>query len=348
MAKEFTQRQREIMDIVATSEKASITAIGELLGQQVSTATLNRDLASLVERGYLIKQGRGRATCYLISLRYKLQAPVLLDQYFAIPVDARNGFRSFSFELLSLLREPVFSHDELERLERFADEFRVNVATITPTIHRKELERLTIELSWKSSEIEGNTYSLLETERLFLEQKAAKGKSREEAIMLINHKSCLDYILANRDVGETLKLSVLEQLHAVLTEGLHVARNIRSRIVGITGTSYAPLDNAHQLREAVELMCEIINAKANAFERAMLAVLLISYIQPFEDGNKRTGRMVSNAILIAAGLCPMSYRSVDAIEYKKASILFYEQHNLSAFKRLFTEQVEFAVKNYFR
>ena len=106
MAKEFTQRQREIMDIVATSEKASITAIGELLGQQVSTATLNRDLASLVERGYLIKQGRGRATCYLISLRYKLQAPVLLDQYFAIPVDARNGFRSFSFELLSLLREP--------------------------------------------------------------------------------------------------------------------------------------------------------------------------------------------------------------------------------------------------
>ena len=77
-------------------------------------------------------------------------------------------------------------------------------------------------------------------------------------------------------------------------------------------------------------------------------MVLISYIQPFEDGNKRTGRMISTAILISGIACPLSYRSVDSIDYKKSMLLFYEQNNLSAFKQIFMEQAEFGVKNYFR
>ncbi len=50
--------------------------------------------------------------------------------------------------------------------------------------------------------------------------------------------------------------------------------------------------------------------------------LLISYIQPFEDGNKRTARTVGNALLLAADYCPLSYRSADEIEYKKGMIYF--------------------------
>jgi len=95
-------------------------------------------------------------------------------------------------------------------------------------------------------------------------------------------------------------------------------------------------------------MCRLINAKKNGFEKALLAVVLISYIQPFEDGNKCTGRMLSNAILLAYDACPLSYRSVDSLDYKKAMLLFYEQNNVSAFKRLFIEQNVFAVNNYFR
>ena len=95
-------------------------------------------------------------------------------------------------------------------------------------------------------------------------------------------------------------------------------------------------------------MCILINSKDNGFEKALLAVALISYIQPFEDGNKRTGRMVSNALLIAEDVCPLSYCSVDSIDYKKAMLLFYEQNNLAAFKQIFIEQVEFSVKNYFQ
>ena len=91
----------------------------------------------------------------------------------------------------------------------------------------------------------------------------------------------------------------------------------------------------------------IINKFNDPFAKALAAVAMISYIQPFEDGNKRTGRILGNAILLAHDVCPLSYRSVDELEYKKAILLFYEQNNLSYFKKLFMEQYEFAVNTYF-
>jgi Fic family protein len=94
-------------------------------------------------------------------------------------------------------------------------------------------------------------------------------------------------------------------------------------------------------------MCALINGKIDPYEKALLALLLISYIQPFEDGNKRTSRLISNAILLAHGCCPLTYRSVDANDYRAALLLFYEQNNISAFKRIFVEQAEFAANEYF-
>ena len=93
--------------------------------------------------------------------------------------------------------------------------------------------------------------------------------------------------------------------------------------------------------------CKLINSKYNIFEKALLTLLLLSYIQPFLDGNKRTARITSNAILIANDYCPLSFRSIDSMDYKKAMLIFYEQNNLYAFKQIFIEQFEFAVKEYF-
>jgi Fic family protein len=94
-------------------------------------------------------------------------------------------------------------------------------------------------------------------------------------------------------------------------------------------------------------MCRLINRKENVFEKTLLALVLLSYIQPFNDGNKRTARIICNAILISNQYCPISFRTIDAVEYKKAMLIFYEQNNISAFKKLFIEQFRFAVKTYF-
>jgi Fic family protein len=117
--------------------------------------------------------------------------------------------------------------------------------------------------------------------------------------------------------------------------------------VGISGTNYRPLDNEYQIREALGDLCTLINARTSVFEKTLLALVLLSYIQPFGDGNKRTARIVSNAILMGYKHCPISFRTVDPISYKKAMLLFYEQNNIFRFKEIFMDQFEFAVETYF-
>ena len=188
---------------------------------------------------------------------------------------------------------------------------------------------------------------MLETERLLKEKQTAAGKSKDEAVMLLNHKEAIDFVLAHPDYLATLSTSKIEDIHSLLTKELGINRNLRRRRVGITGTNYRPLENEFQIKEAFGAMCKLINAKATVFEKALLALVLISYIQGFADGNKRTARITSNGILVASQYCPISFRTVDSIDYKKAMLIFYEQNNITAFKRIFIEQFEFAVRTYF-
>ena len=116
---------------------------------------------------------------------------------------------------------------------------------------------------------------------LFKEKKEADNKTKEEAIMLLNHKDAITYLMDNTDIAETINIRFLEEIHTLLTKDLNVSRNIRAHAVGITGTAYKPLDNDHQIRESLRAMCDLINTKDNGFEKALLAVVLISYIQPF-------------------------------------------------------------------
>ena len=314
-----------------------------------SDATLKRMITAGIKAGDIVAEGKARATRYRLSPQAQLLMPLNLDTYFALEVDKRQVQRSYNFELINgLLTETrLFSDKEQAHLDALQDEFRQHVNELTDNEYRKEMERLGIDLSWKSSQIEGNTYTLLETERLLRESKTAEGKSKEEAVMLLNHKDALSFVLDNPDYLKELTVSHIEDIHQLLTKDLSIDKGLRRHRVGITGTNYHPLDNEFQIREAMREACELINSKSNIFEKALLTLVLLSYIQPFSDGNKRTARITSNAILIANDYCPLSFRSVDSIDYKKAMLIFYEQNSLYAFKQIFMEQFEFAVKEYF-
>lgn len=328
------------------SSRGDITAGTAFKG---SDATLKRVIAAGIKAGDIVAEGKARATRYRLSPQAQLLMPLNLDTYFALEVDERQVHSSYNFELINgLLAETrLFSDKELAHLDALQDEFRLHVNELTDNEYRKEMERLGIDLSWKSSQIEGNTYTLLETERLLRESKTAEGKTKEEAVMLLNHKDALSFILDNPDYLQELTVSHIEDIHQLLTKDLSIDKGLRRHRVGITGTNYHPLDNEFQIREAMRDACKLINSKYNIFEKALLTFLLLSYIQPFLDGNKRTARITSNAILIANDYCPLSFRSIDSIDYKKAMLIFYEQNNLYAFKQIFIEQFEFAVKEYF-
>lgn len=315
----------------------------------VSAATMKRILADGVAQGLISVSGQGKATAYSITPRAHLLRTVNLDSYYAQDEDHRQVQTGYNFELIreTMPKVDVFTADERTRLAELREIFAKRMAEIPKGAYNREMERLGIDFSWKSAQIEGNTYTLLETETLLKDLQEAKGKKHEEAVMLLNHKNALKAILERPAWFERISISKIEDVHTVLTEGLDVERNLRHTRVGITGTRYRPLDVESQIREAVEDMCNLINGKEEPYEKALLALLLIAYIQPFMDGNKRTSRLIANAILIAANCCPLSFRTVAANDYRAALLLFYEQNNVSAFKRMFLEQVEFAVREYF-
>lgn len=340
---------REILQFLHYNPQSSREDIARGIGFEGSDATLKRLIAALVKNEDIVVDGKSRATRYRLSNRAHLLMPLNLDTYFSQDVDERIVQTSFNFDLIreQMPGVSLFSSEERVHLRNLQRIFRQHIAEMTPNEYNKEMERLGIDLSWKSSQIEGNTYSLLETERLLRESKTANGKTQEEATMLLNHKYALRFILDNPDYLQELTVSHIEDIHSLLTKGLSVDKGIRHRRVGITGTNYHPLDNEFQIREAMHDTCDLINSKEDVFEKALLALVLLSYIQAFSDGNKRTARITSNAILIANGYCPLSFRSVDSIDYKKAMLIFYEQNNLYAFKQIFIEQFEFAVREYF-
>jgi Fic family protein len=113
-----------------------------------------------------------------------------------------------------------FSESELQYLKQLNEIYQSNYLKANKSIRDKELERFTIELSWKSSKIEGNTYSILDTETLIKSHKRAKGKSEGEAKMILNHKAAFDFIFQDPKYFTHWTLIKLTELHGLLTEGL--------------------------------------------------------------------------------------------------------------------------------
>ena len=339
----------EILQFLHYHPLANRTEIMAGLTKAPSDSTMKRLLSAAVKEGNIETVGRGPATKYKLTPQAHVTMPLDLATYFDKDIDEREVQESFNFDLIRdvLPKVEIFTKEELEVLNAAQMEFKKNTEGMTELEYRKEMERLGVDLSWKSSQIEGNTYSLLETERLLKDKQTASGKTKEEAIMLLNHKDALDFVLDIPDYLKELSVHRIEDIHSILTKELEVERNIRHRRVGITGTNYRPLDNEFQIREALEDTCTLVNGKDNVFEKAFLTLVLLSYIQAFVDGNKRTARITSNAVLIANGYCPISFRTVDSIDYKKAMLMFYEQNNIAAFKKIFIEQFLFAVKTYF-
>jgi fido (protein-threonine AMPylation protein) len=341
---------QDIIGFVRQNPGLSSSEIHDGLDLNVEILTTKRNLSKLVSSKLLSRSGVGKATKYHISPAYRLFIPIDVESYFEKEGDDRVVLEKLSYALIEGVLEGVQLLDdkELDYLAALQVRYFENISDLSESIYKLELARLAIDLSWKSSQIEGNTYTLLETEQLLKEQKEAKGKKKEEATMLLNHKMALDYIIDQSDNISPLSIFKIEEIHSLLIQRLGVDTGIRKRLVGITGTNFRPLDNEFQIREAMQGMCDLVNARENVYEKALLVLLLISYIQPFVDGNKRTARIVSNAILMSGGHCPLSYRSVDSIDYKKALLLFYEQNNIVAFKKIFIEQCAFAVNTYFQ
>jgi len=345
----LTTRQEKILELLRNKKGLSRIDINNQLSfiKPVSRITLIRDINALINSGYIQQVGKGRATVYRLRKQNKLLYYANLEEYFnksSWDRNAQKGFNNSVFDDLPLL----FTEDEKQYLEKATANLDEKSKKLNPTIYKRELERFIIEFSWKSSQIEGNTYDLLETETLIKQKIEAKGRSKAEAIMILNHKEAFDVILKKPSNFRTLSFADVTQLHTLLIKGLNISSGIRKQRVGISGTEYVPMVDKTSLEQALRKTINVINKVGFPPGKALIASFMIAYIQPFFDGNKRVARTLANAILIAYNYFPLSYRNVEVDEYKKAIIMFYEQNNLCHLKRIFLEQIRFSTENYFK
>jgi len=345
----LNQRQQKIASIFLKNDQLSSSMVyTEItkLGEEVSLVTIKRLLSKLVAAGVVKISGSGRSTNYSISTLGRIFANVNAENYCLVEPDKRYGLRQYNFDLLPEFPIEVFSEDDLEVLERATIEYKHLTQEVPKAIQKKELERLIIELSWKSSKIEGNTYTLLDTEKLILENKVAPNKTKDETQMILNHKDAFNFIRQNKTQFKTITRKNLEELHSVLIKKLNVGQGLRKKPVGILGSIYRPLDNVYQINEAIEILAKKISQIPSPYAKALMVLVGLAYIQPFEDGNKRTARIMTNAILLAYDLAPLSYRSIDKEDYIEAMLVFYELNSIIPLKKIFIEQYNFAARNY--
>ncbi len=340
----ISPRAIKILRLLAPGENLSRAIIAQAVGETRDTTI--RELRRLVELGYVATSGTARATTYAITPQARTLTLWDVEEYLAVEPDQRHSrYTRFQPDLFEAVRG-IFRPVDLADITAARDEYAKRRATDEATAQR-ELERFVIELSWKSSKIEGNTYTLLDTEQLIREDVEAPGHPHAEAVMILDHKRAFDYVWQHQADFRRLTRSQLEDVHALLTQDLSVPTGLRTSGVGITGTVYVPPASQVEIASHLDGILRAINSFEQPAEKALGCLVLLPYLQPFADGNKRTSRLLANAVLLAHGYPPLSYRSIDEQAYKGALILFYEQGVVANFRDLFIEQLRFAASNYF-
>ncbi len=330
----ITPRLKKILDLLANGPLSRLK-IQTVLG--VPRLTIIRDLGKLILFGKVETIGTGRSTEYLLT-----------------------GFNPLlaTAQPRRLTREIPFNPSVLDHLHHLLTPLELSNASLRsfsaakdalgPFITQKEIERWTIDFAWKSSAIEGNTYTLPETATLLTTNRYAKNKTTGEAQMILNHQTAVNYIFSLPPRVGHLTLKYILHLHSLLTYNLPIPPGLRKHPVGISGSPYLPSPNPQTISLALDKTILAINNSPHPLEQALIALTMLSYIQPFADGNKRTARLISNTLLLSHDIIPISYLTAELETYRDALLLFYEQNSLVAFKNLLLEQLHFSHSHYFR
>jgi Fic family protein len=197
--------------------------------------------------------------------------------------------------------------------------------------------------------MEGNTYSILETERLLQFGEEATGKDRKEAVMILNHKEAIQYVVDNLASIAVSRADICN-IHALLADGLLIdpamAGRLRRMPAGITHSSYRPLEDQYEIEEEFGILIQKAAAITDPFEQSFFLLVHIPHLQAFDDINKRTSRIASNIPLLKADLAPMSFVTMDDGAYIDALIGIYELNNVELLREVYLDAYMTSAENY--
>ena len=303
---------------------------------EVSEDSLVRDITGLKDMDLVESLGKGPARKHRLTVKGRLLARLSEDSLQAFLSHGRDPVRYNHEWMTALVSTQLFSEQERAELDNLQHTFHTFMSTASEVIKNRWYQKWLIEFAWKSSAIEGNTYDALETETLILDHIEAAGKTHSEAVMILNHQSAIRFVYEHHSRFANPDVRLFEEVHALLTMNLGVTGGIRDVGVGISGSAYRPLANKQEVHNEAEQAAAHLTAQ-DIWSRALATILAISYIQPFEDGNKRTARVLANGFLYANDSVPLVLGNVDPTRYRRACLAFYELGNTSLMKEIMQE-----------
>jgi hypothetical protein len=339
-----------------------IDALVARFGSVASKRTIQRRLQNLIVAGGVVSTGDGRGLRYRVSPAYAASSGSQLkgasDQ---VAEETSLPLSPIGAELRALVNKPTIERKPVGYNRDFLDSYVPNdTAYLSPevlehlrrvgtapganhaagTYARGILYRLLVDLSWASSKLEGNTYSLLETEKLIAMGEAAQGKDALETQMILNHKAAIELIVEGATEPEVgINAYTIRNLHALLANNLLPdpagGGRVRRAGVRIGGSVYEPLDGGVILEEAFDHLLNLAAEIDDPFEQAFFLMVQLPYLQPFEDVNKRVSRLAANIPLIKNDLSPLSFVEVPQKPYIDGLVAVYELNRVELLRDIF-------------
>jgi hypothetical protein len=364
-AKELTA----IIEIVRRyPDGAGLKDIAAALRDAVPERTVQYRLQRLVEEGRLIREGGRRWARYRFPPTTEAEA--LGPDAKAAKGEAAIPVSPAGEEIRAYLRQPPAVRKPVGYRRAFLDSYRPNEsfyltaderthlakvgqpgfeAQPAGTYAKQILNRLLIDLSWNSSRLEGNTYSLLDTRRLIEFGEQAQGRDRLETQMILNHKDAIEFLVGNAEEIGFNRYTILN-LHAILAADLlpdeSAAGRLRRIPVGIEKSTFHPLEVPQLIEECFDQILASAAAIENPFERAFFVMVQLPYLQPFDDVNKRVSRLSANIPLIKGNFLPLSFTDVPRGAYTEAFLGVYELNRVDLLRDVFIWAYERSVARY--
>lgn len=338
-------------------EGASLSDIAIGMNPKIAPRTLQYRLKYMVDEKRISKEGEGRWAKYRLPASTPSTPAVAPEKAeeaaMAIPLSPASE------EIRRYISQPTAARKPVGYKREFLDSYRPNetfylseqerghlakagkpnvVAEGAGTYAKQILNRLLIDLSWNSSRLEGNTYSLLDTKRLIEFGQEAEGRDRLEAQMIVNHKDAIDFLVRSADDIGFNRYTILN-LHGILAQNLlsdpGAAGRLRHIPVGIEKSTFEPLAVPQLIDECFNQMLATAAAIKDPFEQALFIMVQLPYLQPFDDVNKRVSRLSANIPFIKRNLSPLSFTDVPRSLYTEAVLGVYELNNVTLLKDVF-------------
>ncbi|MBI2144211.1 Fic family protein [Candidatus Woesearchaeota archaeon] len=277
-------------------------------------------------KGYEPKSGLKGLDSYEAALNAKARAEMLKH---AADFYTKSGL--FNAEAIKRLEEAKLAYNELRK-----------------KISRKQLQdvidRFTINFTYESNAIEGNSLTLKDVAIVLQEKKAIEGKDLREIYEALNTREAMRLIFSN-------KLRITEhdtiKLHKILVQNTGVAfgyKKLPNFLLGRNIETTPPEKAEAEMRELVKWYHE--NEKMHPLERAAIFHGRFEGVHPFEDGNGRVGRLLINMMLMSHGYPPLIIRKTHRTAYLDCLEAFDKGYS-DKLKRFLIDKYKTTYKKFF-